>query len=195
MTKYDTNSCDFELTFSGPASVEEYNEAAKRDNAVLEDAVNNIIWRSTLPQWQRAFAEALASKYPDMPRGVDEAATSKAKARAKDATSVTPVLEKATKYIARVVAANSADDLASLAQQVADAITINPAPTVRAGGVNKGWIAKANDILGREEDAREATIEKMLAVVEGYDLQRDEDALPTEASLARLVGKYLDAML
>ena len=156
---YQTNSCDFELSFNGPASVEEYNEAAKREDAVLDDAVNNIIWRSTLPQWQRAFADALATRYPDHARIVDEAATAKAQTRAKDPSGVAPVMEKATKYIARVTAAVS-DDLSALAQQVADAIVINPAPTVRAGGggVNKGWIAKAQDIISRDEEIGRAHV-------------------------------------
>jgi hypothetical protein len=196
MTKYTTNSCDFDLVFSGPESVEEYNTAAGRENAVLEDAVNNIIWRSTLPQWQRAFAEALETRYPDSPRLIDEEATRKAKARAKDKSAVADVKEKATRYIARVVAEHPSDDLAQLAQQVADTITINPAPTVRtSSGVNKGWLAKAQDILGRDEEAREATIERLLSVVPGYELQRDEDGVPIETSLARLIGKFMDASL
>lgn len=186
------------MVFEGPGSVEDYDALAGKQGACLEDAINNIIYRSTLPIWQREFAEALEKTF-GVKREVDEEATRKARARDEGASQV---LERATRYIARVLAANEdrMDEIKQLAQQVADKIQINPAPQRRSTSapterVNKTWLAKARDILSRDEEARETAIAKLLKAVPGFELVRDDNNVPDETSLARLIGRYLDALL
>ena len=56
--QYETNSLGFtKLKFNGPGTVEDYDRAAGKVGACLEDAVDNTIYRSTLPEWQAAFAK------------------------------------------------------------------------------------------------------------------------------------------
>jgi len=93
---YESTSCGLDLTFSGPESVEIYDQQSGKSGACLEDAVTNVIYRSTLPKWQRAFADALKA-LTKVERLVDSAATAKAQSRAKDATVVEDVMEKAKK--------------------------------------------------------------------------------------------------
>lgn len=200
MKSYDTSSVGFDLVFNGPETAEEYDKAAGRVNAAVEDAVSNTIYRATLPKWQKAFVEVLAS-LTGVTRDVDAKATEKAKARAKDGAKTDDVLEKATAYIARASSIYAGDDkeklaeLAAAAQACADSIPVDPSASVRQGGINKGWLAKAEDILARDEDAMEETIAKLLGVVDGFVLDRDEDGKPEKNSLARLVGKFVAASI
>lgn len=196
---YDTSSVGYDLVFNGPATAEEYDKAAGRVNASVEDAVSNTIYRATLPKWQKAFVEVLAA-LTGVTRDVDAAATAKAVARSKEGKA-DEVLEKATKYIERASSIYAGDDkdklaeLAAAAQTCADSIPVDPSASVRQGGINKGWLAKAEDILGRDEDAQEATIAKLLSVVPDYVLDRDEDGKAEKTSLARLVGKFVAASI
>src|SRR5437660_12881398 len=57
--QYETNSLGYKLKFNGPSTVEEYDQAAGRVGACLEDAIDNTIYRSTLPEWQGSFAKKL----------------------------------------------------------------------------------------------------------------------------------------
>ena len=197
---YDTSSVGYDLVFNGPATAEEYDKAAGRVNASVEDAVSNTIYRATLPKWQKAFVEVLTA-LTGVKREVDAIATAKAVARAKDGAKTEDVLEKATKYIERASSIYAGDDkdklaeLATAAQSCADSIPVDPSASVRQGGINKGWLAKAEDILGRDEDAQEATIAKLLSVVPDYVLDRDEDGKAEKTSLARLVGKFVAASI
>lgn len=196
---YDTSSVGYDLVFNGPSTAEEYDKAAGRVNASVEDAVSNTIYRATLPKWQKAFVEVL-EKVTGITRVVDAVATAKAVARSKDGKAEN-VLEKVTKYIERASSIYAGDDkdklaeLAKLAQETADSIPVDPSASIRQGGINKGWLAKAEDILGRDEDAQEATIAKLLGVVPDYVLDRDDDGKAEKNSLARLVGKFVAASI
>lgn len=202
MSKYATSSCDFDLSFPGPGSVEEYNQKAGGDRC-LADAVNNIILRSTLPQWQKKMADALES-LTSVVRTVDQVATDKAKSRAKEGTTVSDIKERATRYIARASAeylATAGDDaelrksaqleLNTLAQTTADSMEVDPSPATRAAGINKAYLTKADEILLRDEDAIEETVAKLVAKVGDFVLDRDDNGTPDRDSLAQLVGAYI----
>lgn len=201
MKQYPTSSAGFDLVFNGPSTAEEYDAKAGRVGAAVEDASTNTIYRSTLPKWQKAFVAALVA-LTSVERLVDSAATEKAKARAKAGVEVSDVLEKNTTYINRATAQYAGDDkdklaeLAKLAQDVANDIEVDPSATVRTPGVDKGSLAKAEDILSRDEDSMETTVSKLLAGVPDYVLERnDDDNKPEKNSLARLVSKFVAASI
>lgn len=194
---YETNSLGYKLKFNGPATIEEYDQAAGRVGACLEDACDNTIYRGTLPEWQAAWAKRL-EELTGTARGVDRAATDRAKSRSKKPDEVADVPEKVKAYDARVTAAMSEADraaLAAVAQEVADGIVVDPSPAKRAAGPGKDLLAKADSILTMPEDQIEARVQKYLSRVDGFDLQRDENDRPERVSLARLVGSYLDVLL
>jgi hypothetical protein len=194
---YETNSLGYKLTFKGPSTVEEYDQKAGRVGACLEDAVDNTIYRSTLPEWQEEFAKKL-EEHTKQPRVTDSTATDKAKARAKDPSKVEDIKEKVKAYNARVTAGMSDTDkaaIAALAQSVADGILVDPSPSKRAKGPDKALLAKADSLLTLPADQLQEKIDKYLGRVEGFELETDEQDKPQRESLARLLGRYLDIML
>jgi dihydroneopterin aldolase len=204
MAKYKTSSIGFDLSFEGPATVEDYNlKAGARVSglpAVLEDAVGAEIAWGTLPEWQSAFADAISKQDGSFTREINVDATAKAKAAAKsdDAKAKAVVYETVSKSVKRYLAGKSDDDkalLAALAQEVADSISIDPSPSKRSGKIKGDLVAKADSILTLTDDEIEAKVEKLLSVVPNYELVREENGLPNRDSLARMIGAYSDAML
>lgn len=202
--QYETSSCGIDLKFKQPESVEEYDKKAGKQGACLEDAVGGTVAWGTLPEWHEKFSKTLTER-TGIKQNVDPAATEKAKARAttdEAKAKVKDVLEKGTAFIKRLRASAAAGSLTgtdgaaidqaafdALGQTVADSIEIDPSPSKRQGGPKKEDTEKAKEIISRAVDAREAAISKMLANVE-FEVERDAENVPDEASLARLVGKY-----
>ena len=204
MAKYKTSSIGFDLSFEGPATVEDYNlKAGARLSglpAVLEDAVGAEIAWGTLPEWQSAFANAISKQDGSFTREINADATAKAKAAAKSdsAKASAVVYETVSKSVKRYLAGKSEDDrslLAALAQEVADSISIDPSPSKRSGKIKGDLVAKADSILSLTDDEIEAKVEKLLSVVPNYELVREENGLPNRDSLARMIGAYSDALL
>jgi hypothetical protein len=194
---YETNSLGYKLSFEGPNTVEEYDQKAGRVGACLEDAIDNTIYRSTLPEWQDAWATKLA-EVTGQPRTVDKEATDKAKARAKDPSKIQDIMEKVKTYDKRVTVGMNEQqkaDLARMAQEVANTIMVDPSPSKRAKGPDKALLAKADSLLTLPEDQLQQKIEKYLGKVEGFQLETDDNDKPERASLARLIGRYLDILL
>ena len=194
---YDTNSLGYKLSFEGPKTVEEYDQKAGRVGACLEDACDNTIYRSTLPEWQDEFAKKV-EELTGQTRGTDAAATERAKSRAKDPSKINDVPEKVKAFVQRVTAGMSETDknaLTKLAQDVANTITVDPSPSKRARGPGKDLLAKADSLLTLPEDQLQTKIDKYLERVEGFELETDENDKPERNSLARLIGRYLDILL
>jgi len=155
-----------------------------------------------LPQWQKKMADALET-LTGVERTVDQAATDKAQSRAKEGTTVTPIKERATRFIARASAsylANAEDEesrksrqleLNTLAQSTADSMEVDPSPATRSAAINKAYLAKADEILTRDEDAIEETVSKLIDKVGEFSLDRSDDGKPERDSLAMLVGAYI----
>lgn len=197
MAKYETNSIGFPLTFNGPDTVEDYDRAAGKVGTCLEDAVENTIYRSTLPEWQTAFAPEVES-LTGVKREVNAAATAAAKARSEKPDSVKDIMETIPRYVKRATAGRSDEDktaLAATAQRIADGITIDPSPSKRAAGIGKEYRAKADSLLTLPTDQLEEKITKMLNAVEGFDLERGEDNKPTTESLALLIKAWFETLL
>jgi hypothetical protein len=198
-TTYKTKTLGYEITLKGPSSVEEYDRIAGKVGACLEDAIDNEIYRGTLPDVQDKFGAELVKKFGE--RGINQKATDAAKARAKDDAArakVKDVKETWTTYHNRVTAGMSDDarkELATLIQQAADACPVNPTPTSRAKGPAKAFVAKADSILTLDEAAIEGKVEKLLSVVPDFELERDEAGKPERNSLARMIEAYTDASI
>lgn len=196
--QYTTSSEGIPLKFNGPSTVEEYDKAAGREGACVEDAVRGIIAWDTLEDWRSAFPKRIA-ELTGIARAEDAEATARAKARSEKPDKVKPVLEKLGKYLARVRAAIAegsangltAESLSTEGQLVADSITIDPSPARREGQPKKDLLEKAEQVLARETDALEAAVSKMLDNV-SFDLERGDDGKPTQVSLARLIGAYVE---
>lgn len=204
---YEIRTSGYKISFKGPDSVEKYNEAAgpDRPNAALEDACSNTIYRSTLPEFQQAFAKLLQER-TGISREIDQAATRRVKDRAKNPADTRDVPERFSIYNSRVrkVWAGAEGDnggdpaklsaLQSWAQEVADTIEVDPSPA-RQSVILKGDLLKSEDILDHDPDYIEAKVQKFLAAVPDFELIRDDDNRPEKQSLARLIGRYIDVVL
>lgn len=206
---YSANSVGYKLQFPGPETVEEFDAKGGAGSA-LEEAVASTIYRGTLPEFHEKFTPVL-EKITGVTRGIDVEATEKRKAASKNPANVEDVLEKFKAFNARARAAYFSDEngapladeviaerekeLADAAAEVALTIEVDPSPSARAGLVNKGWLAKADDILSRDDDGIEAVVTKLLNGVGEFDLARDEEGKPERSSLARLVGKFIEASI
>lgn len=200
MGNYKTNSIGFELTFKGPDSVEAYDQAAGKVGVCLEDAVDNTIYRSTLPEWQAAFApkvEALTG----VKREVNAEATEAAKKRSKTPDTVKNVMETVPRYVKRAIAGmNDADKavLAKVAQEVADGISIDPSPSKRAAAIPKEYRDKAESLLTLDDNALEAKITgwgEKYPNIDVTSIERGDDGRPTSNSLAQVVRQVIEAKM
>jgi hypothetical protein len=198
--QYETSSCGYNLKFSGPGTVEEFDKRAGKDGQCLENGVMKIMWHETLPEWQEAFAEVLHQR-TGIARAVDEEATNRVKAKSKNPQNVTPLNERLRTYNARVHAEwvngdeNKKLALQQWAQETADTIQVDPASATPQAAAQKGDIAKANDILSHDSDYIEERVSKLLSKVPDFDILRDDEGKPDAQSLARLINRYVIADL
>lgn len=197
MATFETNSLGYPLKFKGPDTNEEYDQKAGKVGAVREDACENIMYRSTLPEWQAAFSAKLEEMF-GVTRAVNQTATEAAKTRSKTPEKVKDVLETVRVFHNRVIAGATDEqkaELAATAQSIADGIAVDPSPSKRAAGIPKGFRDKAEVWLALPTDQMEAKVTTALDAVEGYNLERDEENKPTVESLARLISQYIDSLL
>lgn len=196
--KFETTSSGYDLSFHAPNSVEEY-DAKGGSGQCLRDAIAETVNRSTILAWQADFAQVLEA-HTKIPREIDAEATAKARARAKNPDSVIrEVFERFSQYNKKVndLYANGDEtkraELEKLAQEAADRVPVDPTRQ-RTGAIAKGDMAKALDVLSGTPESIEAKVDKYLQTVD-FDLQRDDSGLPEKNSLARLIGKYVEALL
>jgi hypothetical protein len=191
---YETTSLGYDLKFRGPKTEEDYDRAAGKVGACLEDAIDNTIYRGTLPEWQEPFAKRI-EELTGQKRQVNQEATDAAKKRSKNPEKVKDVMETVRVFHNRVTAGMSDEDkkaLAAIAQEVADGITVDPSPSKRQGGLRKDLKSKAESLLTLPTDQLEAKVTSYLDYIEGYELDRDEANKPTVESLGRLIGQVLE---
>lgn len=191
---YEFSTGPFKLVSPGPGSVEAYDSAAGSAGACLNDAVQNEIFRGHIPSfWSEVIPKI--EKATGIARAVDEAATAKAKARAKEGAKVSDVLEKFTSYINRVLATDGVDKDAinAIARDTALALAIDPSPSRRAAGPGKLFLERADSLLALGDEKLEAKVGGMLTTVD-FDLERGADGRPTRESLAGLIKTWFDSM-
>jgi hypothetical protein len=186
-----------DLSFPGHETAEEFDREAGEVGACAEEADASVAYRSTLPEFHKAFTPTM-EQLTGIKRGVNEEQTAKAKARAKDPAKVDPVPESFITYANRCKASMNEADWNALdaeARKLATTIPIDASPSKRIAGPGKDLLAKADSLLTLPQDQLQAKIDKYKSVVE-YELETDEETgKPDRASFARLIGKYLDYQL
>lgn len=198
MKNHEWSTSRYDLVSPGPETAEEFDQKAGKSGACLEEAVASVTYRSTSPEFWDAFipkVEALTG----ITRGVDEAASARAKERAKDPSKAKDVPEKPNAYDNRVWAQASDEQkaqLVALAKETALSITIDPSPSRRASTPNAAIYAKADSVLSRDTAGIADAVNKLTAAVEGagrvFELAYDENNKPTRDSLAGLIKVYTE---
>lgn len=186
----------FKVTFNGPGTVEEYDTKAGKLGTCLEDAIDNTIYRSTLPELQDAILP-IVKEFTGLDREVNTAQTEKNKSRAKDPSKVKDVMETVPNYVKRAIASldeAKVNELGAKIQEAANKIEIDPSPSKRKAGIPKEFLAKADSVLTLGPDAIEAKVTDWLARVPGFEVERDENNVPTRESLANLAGEVIKTL-
>lgn len=187
-----------DLPFPGHEDAEAFDREAGETGACVEEADASIAYRSTLPDFHKAFTPTVES-LSGIKRGVNADATAKAKARSKTPEKVEDVPESFITYTNRVKAQvdeNTWKQLDAAARELSAQTAIDASPSKRMAGPGKDLLAKADSLLTLPPDQLQTKIDKYQDAVEGFELVIDEaTGKPDRASLARLVGKYLEYLL
>lgn len=207
-TKYlKTSTGPIPLEFPIYATAAEFDAAAGvsdgDEGSCVFVASQNLVFRGHIGVFQDAFASKIA-ELTGIARSVDDEATEKAKAKAKDANNVKPVEEKFSTYLERVLGEVSPEDAKALilaGTELSRTLPVDASPRARqAGGPRIGVQAytAADDLLSRTPEAIEVGITKLLgkaaALEVTFDLQRDpETGLPVRASLAEFISALIAA--
>jgi hypothetical protein len=131
----------FELNYSVPESVAEYDQLAKKDGAALESATDNVVYRSVLAKFRSALSSALANI-----TGVERKTRDTGKVTKNEDGTEEPVLvwdETEKDHFARVCAEQvasgkfaspeaAAASFLPLAQETIAAIAFDPSESERA---------------------------------------------------------------
>jgi hypothetical protein len=173
MNRITVNTLGFDLTREVPSTIEEYKALApKRTNPVLEDAVNNILYRDTFADFRDRFVTKLEES-----TGVK---------RINHGTEEEPQMESEAKYLKRLIAekvaagAKETELRASwlpIAQAEMDASSFDVAERESKGGSNlvgKRDIALAKQVI---TDGKADAIAAKLATILGCDVPTDEKSL------------------
>lgn len=181
----------FELNASVPSTVEEYNGLApSRANAVLEDAVANVMYRGVFPDFRDKLC-AHVEKDTNIKR--------KTKTVKRDGKDVEVVDESEGKYIARVKAELGIEDEDFAAKYQADAQTIldgikfDPSVKERTGGegpkVGKNDLKLATELLAKGGDEANR-VAALLSAKLNRTVDLGEDADANKNTLARAFGDW-----
>lgn len=187
----------------GHTTVEERDAESGKVGSTLEDADYSDIYRSTLPEIHDKAAKILAEK-SGVARGVNAEQTAKNQKRVNDAAAkagkeaktVANVDETFVDYANRVKAeADEATwkEIDTEFRAIALATPVDASPSKRVGTPSKAAQEKAADILSRDEAGIETAVDKILALVPNFDLERDAAGKPDATSLARAIMAYTAA--
>lgn len=194
-----------DFTILGHVTAEDFDKEAGKVGACVEEADYNVIYRDTLPELHDLATPKL-EELSGLKRGTNDKATAKAQERENAAAAgatppraakkVKDVPESFIVYSERVKANVDEEVWKSIDaafRSLALSLPVNATPTVRSSGLSKANLEKAKEVLTRSVDKIEEAVAKMLAMVGDYDLTRDAEGKPEEASLARLVGAFIAA--
>lgn len=176
------NSLGLTVSISVPETVEEYNALAGRENAAVDDAVDNTVYRSVLAEFREKFCEEV-EKETGIARKRSPVLDDKGEPK-KDKNN-NPVItfdETEGKYIARVLAEKGYDDAGTF-QAIADAIATNLKfdPSVRertsgGGKVAKTYVEAADKIIAMGEDKVQRAVQNLSSYL-GREVASDRDSL------------------
>lgn len=156
--KSDTiRSLGLTLAVSVPDSVEEFDQLAARAGACLEEATNNILYRSTLAAFRENFCEAL-----EKDTGIERATKETGK---KDSKGEPVVVfdESEADYVKRVLAEKKAEitSFQPLADSTIAAIVFDPKATERKSAgpkkLPKMYLEIAQAVLDQNKGTEVAT--------------------------------------
>lgn len=200
MPNIESSSGPFkDLIFVGHDSVEAYDTEAGKPGSCLADADGAIVTWNCLPIFGNRFVP-IFEKLTGSTRLVDEKKTAKAKAAAKPDAVVADVYETPVVFFTREFAKLDDQQKAAVsvaARDLALTIKVDASPSARgARGPSKDLLAKADSVLALSEDKREEKLSKWAAALDEaslppFDLERDEQGVPTRESLAYFAGEVL----
>lgn len=172
MKRIQVSSLGFDLSREVPSSVDEYNALApKRDNPCLEDAVANILYRSTFARFRDSFLDAI-----EKVTGIK---------RINHGTDKDPQWESDAKFLKRLIAELGITEEAFVekyqkdAQAAMDAAPFNPAERESTGeGPKVGKRDKENAVeIIKIGEPKLGQVVAALAAKLGRAVASDEDSL------------------
>jgi len=147
------NSVGVVARFNVPETIEEFDQSAKRAGAVLDEAIDNIAYRTCLAE----FREALVSKLEEATEIIRTSVNTDKKDR--DGDPVVKYTETEQQYVKRVMATGliTIEEVQKIADAISTSIVFDAsarerkAPTPKK--TNKKWLAIAQAIIDKGDKA------------------------------------------
>lgn len=177
-----------------PDSVAEFDRNAKKEGACLEEATNNVVYRSSLAEFRAAMCEKLESLH-----GVER--KTKVSGKNKAGEDIVVFAETENDYIERVAAEKKleASTLQSIGDEVAATIIFDASASVRKSGpvkLGKQWLDLGAQAIakGIETTKFAKGWHKMFGVqFPGVTLSdKKEDTDKNNLAVAKLIKQYVD---
>ncbi|MEK7676709.1 MAG: hypothetical protein AAB676_12835 [Verrucomicrobiota bacterium] len=160
MVKKKFKSLGLEATFLVPESVADFDANARRQGACLEEAINNVVYRSCLTEFRAKFCERLSAK-----TGVQRGAAGTGRTDGAG-NQILEFNEKEKAFVERVCQERriSVTELQALADEVASEVAFDASGRESAGTVRripKRYLTMAQDIVIKGPDAVEKARKKL----------------------------------
>lgn len=191
MTRQEVEFLGIKVGFEVPSTVEEYDKAAGRQNAALDDAITYTIYHGVGGEFRDKFCEAVEAE-TQIAWPVDAAATERQPKR-KDGT-VANVHISPGKYFPAVCKQLGVQPthFQDLANRIASSIKFDPSEGSRGGRVGKEFIAAAEAVVARGDEVIDATVSKLEGLNPGLTVARDEAGKVNAEALARAIKVNAD---
>lgn len=188
-----------DLKFIGHSDAAEYDAEAGAVGACVETADVSDGYRSLLPVFHSKMTPII-EELTGVTRGVNEEATTRAKARSKTPDKVKPVAESFITFAKRALAAEGVDEekrkaVHAQARALAASMKSDSSPARRAAGPGKEYLDKADAKLLLSTEEIEAAVARYLEVVPDFELERDDTGKPERESLAFLMKAWVASQL
>jgi hypothetical protein len=177
MKKQNVSSLGLVIAFMVPETVSEFDQNAKREGACLGEAINNILYRSTLAEFRDVFLHGDAERGL---KGLDELTGVDRNAEKNEKGEIVEWTETEAKYFARVCATKGCEPSAfqTHADSVAAAIAFDASSAPRKVGaprkIAKVYLDAADTVISAgKADAVAAALSKLL----GTTVTADKEGL------------------
>lgn len=188
--RIEVPSLGFNLTKEVPSTIEEYNALApKRENAVLEDAIRNTLYRGTLAEFRGNVLEKLGKL-----TGVDRLVIKPAATEDDN-----DVYESEGKWFKRIMAAKGItknEDLpvewSAIAQECMDAAAFDPSAKERSSDgpvISKKDLAFAEELFKRGIEQVRVVATQLTAKL-GREVILGDDEAANKKTMARALADY-----
>lgn len=177
----------FTVGLSVPDSIAEFATLAGGENAVLEMAIDEEVFRGWLPVFRTKFVTALEKSEADGGTGVARQVVGKGPKN--KAGEQADLFEKDTAYIKRVLASADKATLQKLAQSVADGIKFDPSESSSSSGrIGKKYITAAEGItaaINAGASTWDTFMANFIAENPDFEFEFDAEGVPTLESVAQ----------